>query len=57
MEPLDFSEKIYGKKEIVLVECEICYWTVKITTDHPGVYICSTCRKEIASPDNHRHHG
>lgn len=55
MKTLDCSSKNKETKE-VLVECEICDRTVKVTTDHPGVYVCASCRKEIASSDNHRHH-
>ena len=37
----------------VPVECEICGQFVWRRSDHPGVYICAACHRDIVSPHLH----
>ena len=38
------------KKRLDPVECEICGRCGWLTVDHPGVYICGRCHRDIVSP-------
>ncbi|MEC4682939.1 MAG: hypothetical protein VST70_04575 [Nitrospirota bacterium] len=39
-----------NKMRLVVVECEICWRSYQVISDHAGVYICAACHRDIASP-------
>ncbi|MHB8544743.1 MAG: hypothetical protein ACYC9S_12215 [Leptospirales bacterium] len=41
------------KMRIVSVECEICDRNVQVKSEHAGVIICASCRRDIASHHSH----